>query len=175
MDGVLVGIFGSGGELDAAHMAARAGVVFILVLVMVRISGRRSFALRTPLDLVVTILLGAVAARGVVGASPFGPTMLACFVLAALHRAVAWLAAVSPALSHALNGPRRRIWHDDRIDVAEMRRALLTHEDLMEACRRAGECDLLPFAEAWLERSGRISLVRKRPVATSDGKADLRQ
>ncbi len=162
MEGLLLEFFGTGDDLDALHMCARAAVVFVLVLIMVRAAGRRSFALRSPFDLVVTILLGAVGGRAIVGASPFWPTMAACATLVLMHRSVAWFAVVWPTIGRVLNNPVRLLWNNDEMDPVAMRRALLTEEDLLEAARKAGERDLSPFAEIRLERSGRITLIRKK-------------
>jgi len=52
-------------------MAARSVVVFVITLLLLRISGRRSFGLRTPLDNIISIILAAVLSRAIVGASPF--------------------------------------------------------------------------------------------------------
>ncbi|HEY1077971.1 MAG TPA: YetF domain-containing protein [Fontimonas sp.] len=163
MEGWVLDFFGTGDDLDLLHMCSRAAVVFLLMLVMVRAAGRRSFALRSPFDLVVTILLGAVGGRAIVGASPFWPTMAACATLVLMHRGVAWLAVASPLIARIVNNPVRLLWSNGHIDPKAMRRALLTEEDLLEAARDAGERDLTRFAEIRLERSGRITLIRKRP------------
>ena len=74
-------VFGSGRDLDALQMAARAAAIFIAALVLIRISGRRSFGQRSPFDYVVAILLGATLSRVIVGASPAFPTAVASLVL----------------------------------------------------------------------------------------------
>jgi len=79
-------IFGEGENLNAAQMAARAALVFFITLAFIRVSGRRALGKRTPFDGATAVLLGAVLSRGVVGASPFGPTILAAGVLVVLHR-----------------------------------------------------------------------------------------
>jgi uncharacterized membrane protein YcaP (DUF421 family) len=49
MDTVIT-LFGEGRELNALQMAVRAMVVFFCCLVLIRISGRRSFGQRSPFD-----------------------------------------------------------------------------------------------------------------------------
>jgi uncharacterized membrane protein YcaP (DUF421 family) len=160
MNTLLTDLFGAGRDLNAWQMSARAVVVFTLVLIVVRVAGRRSFGRRTSFDLVVAILLGAVASRGIVGASPFAATMAACFVIACLHRATAWLVLSAPLADRLLNGPPRILYRHGELQPREMRRALISREDLLEGCRLAGARDLSAFAEIRLERSGRLSFIR---------------
>jgi len=47
---LLIKIFGEGKDLDALQMSSRGIVMFFIALVLIRLSGRRSFGVRTPLD-----------------------------------------------------------------------------------------------------------------------------
>src|ERR1700744_867673 len=100
----LIKIFGTGKDLDTLQMCARGFVVFISAFVIIRISGRRSFGLRTPLDNIITILLGAILSRAVVGASPFVPVLLVCLLIAGMHRLMGWLVAGGPGFAPFLAG-----------------------------------------------------------------------
>jgi uncharacterized membrane protein YcaP (DUF421 family) len=61
----LLAIFGEGRNLDTLQMVARAIVAFLAMLVLIRISRRRSFGQRSPFDAVVAVLLGATLSRAV--------------------------------------------------------------------------------------------------------------
>ena len=81
---VFTAVFGEGTELDSLQMAMRAVAVFFAALILIRISGRRSFGQRSPFDYVVAILLGATLSRVIVGASPAIPTFAASLVIVLL-------------------------------------------------------------------------------------------
>jgi uncharacterized membrane protein YcaP (DUF421 family) len=85
---VLIAVFGEGRNLDTIQMVSRAVAAFIGMLVLIRISGRRSFGQRSPFDSVVAVLLGATLSRVIVGASEVLPTSAACLALVLLHRAL---------------------------------------------------------------------------------------
>jgi heme A synthase len=64
-------LVGEGKELTILQMSVRAFAMFIIYVVLIRIAGLRTFAKQSTFDNIIVIMLGAVLARGVVGASPF--------------------------------------------------------------------------------------------------------
>ena len=152
-------IFGEDSQLTAGQMAARAAVIFVITLALIRVSGRRSFGQRTPFDAATTVLLGAVLSRGVVGASPFVATVAAGAVLVLLHRLVGWLSVRWDRFDVFVNGHERVLWSDGHKDSRALASALITERDLEEAIRRKlGHADLAAVRTATLERDGEISL-----------------
>src|SRR5689334_16617561 len=87
----LENIFGTGKDLTFHQMCARAFVTFFITLVLIRLAGMRSIGKRTAFDTVITIMLGAVLSRVIVGVSAFFPTLGASIVLVLVHRLVAWI------------------------------------------------------------------------------------
>src|SRR6476469_6541865 len=79
-------LFGEGPDLTYWQMAARAATVFVIALVLVRISGRRSFGQHSPFDACTTVLVGAILSRAVVGANPFWSTVCAATAIVLMHR-----------------------------------------------------------------------------------------
>lgn len=155
-------IFGDDASLNAAQMAARAAAIFCICLLLIRISGRRSFGQHSPFDAATTVLLGAVLSRGVVGASPFWATVAAAMVLVIMHRAVGWLSVRSDRFDIWINGKERSLVIDGQKLDREVAKALITDRDLAEAIRKKiGEFDLARVRNATLERDGQISIFEK--------------
>lgn len=156
-------IFGEGRELEWWQMSSRAFVVFILCLILLRISGRRSFGIRTAFDNTTAILLGAILSRTVTGASAFFPTLAASLVLVLMHRLLAWLSVRSPAISRFASGSPLLLFKDGKILEKNLGRSLLSEEDIREGLRLQEKTERIDDVDAmYLERSGQISVVKKQ-------------
>ena len=73
-------------------MAARAAVIYVAVLAMMRLGHKRFLGKTTAFDVIVGIILGSVASRAINGRAALLPTLGAILVLVALHRLFAHLA-----------------------------------------------------------------------------------
>ena len=155
-------VFGEGVDLAVWQMSARAAVVFALALALIRASGRRSFGQHSPFDACITVLLGAVLSRAVVGASPFLPTIAASVVLVLVHRAVALASTRWSRFDDLVNGREIELVRDGQVDAAAMRRALLAQSNLQEAIRQSiGDKKVADVALAILERDGKVTVLAK--------------
>jgi len=156
-------LFGKGPELEIWQMAMRAMTIFFIALVLIRASGRRSFGQHSPFDACVTVLLGAVLSRAVVGASPFWATVAAGAALVAIHRALSVATVRWPSVEDVVAGYEIVVIRDGQLDRQAMRRALLTERNLAEAVRqKLGACDFSRVSLAMLERDGKITVIESK-------------
>ena len=162
MNHTLSDLFGMGTELSALQMATRGVVVFAFTLLMIRISGRRSLGQHSPFDACITVLLGAILARGVVGASPFWPTIATGGALVLLHRVIAMISSRVAGFDVLVNGRPRTLLAEGSIDRAAMRKALVSGADPSQALREHSVPDNPALArEIVLERNGVISVLKR--------------
>jgi len=155
-------VFGYGKELSALQMGARSIIIFIITLALLRISGRRSFGLRTPLDNIITIILGAVLSRAIVGASPFGAVVFSGLMIALLHRAVGWLTARNDKFAKTIEGNKIILFKEGRFIDYNLKRALVTEEHVMQGVRKTALTDNLDKIDRiYMERNGEISVIKK--------------
>lgn len=159
---ILYLLFGEGKSLNTLQMCDRGLVIFILSLVLIRISGRRSFGLRTPLDNIIAILLGAVLSRAVVGASPFVPVVATCLLIVLLHRVFGWLIPLGYRLIRWLEGEKILLYADGNFLDVHLRRALVSREDVMQGIRKVALTeDMEQIDKVYMERNGVTTAIRK--------------
>lgn len=160
---LLIKIFGEGKDLNALQMSSRGVVMFFIALILIRISGRRSFGVRTQLDNIITISLGAVMSRAIVGASDFVPVVICCLVIVLLHRLFGWLIANSKAFGRFIEGEKILLFEDGMFKKENMKKALVCQEDLMQGVRKSAMTeDMGQIEKVYMERNGEISPIKKQ-------------
>jgi uncharacterized membrane protein YcaP (DUF421 family) len=158
----LIEIFGQGKDLNVLQMSCRAIVVFVIALVLIRLSGRRSFGLHTPLDNIITISLGAILSRAIVGASSFLPVIVTCFVIVLLHRLLGWLIVRNPKLSGLIEGNKILLYENGEFINDNMKRALVCKEDIMQGVRKSAATEsIAKIDKIYIERTGEISAIKQ--------------
>jgi uncharacterized membrane protein YcaP (DUF421 family) len=155
-------IFGVGKELTAMNMGCRAVVLYFITLLLIRVSGMRTFGQQSSFDTIIVISVGALLSRTVVGASPFVPTVFAGFVLAVLHRYTAWLTMRFQKLRKVFKGEEITLYKDGEFNFENMKKCLISDGDLMANVRLHANLDsLAEVKKATMERTGEISIVKK--------------
>jgi uncharacterized membrane protein YcaP (DUF421 family) len=158
-------IFGEGKELNTLQMSCRGVVVFIIALILIRISGRRSFGIRTPLDNIIVILLGAILSRAVVGASSFLPVVVTCFAVVILHRIFGWLIVKNKRFGRVVEGSKILLFENNDFISRSLEKALVCREDVMQGIRKSALTeDLDKIDKVYMERNGEISAVKKPQI-----------
>lgn len=155
-------IFGEGKELQFHQMCARAAVIFLASIVLIRISGRRSFSMKSSFDSVIVILLGAVLSRAVVGASPFFPIIGASLTLVLLHRLFGWISSHNKTFKRLNEGKKIVLYSDGNLYTENLKKCLIDYEDILEQLRiQVHQSDLHGIDTIYMEAGGKISVVKK--------------
>ena len=159
---VLKFLFGEGTNLTMLQMCTRTFATFILMLILIRASGMRTFAKRSPFDTIITIMLGAVLARGVVGASDYIDTVVASVVMVAMHRTLAWLSVKNKRFEKLIKGTYITLYHDGALINNNLEKSGMSENDLHESLRlETKKLTLDEIDTAFMETNGRISFILK--------------
>lgn len=155
-------LFGEGKDLTILQIGSRTVIAFLYALFVIRIAGRRSFGIGAPFDNIITVLLGSILARGVLGVSPFLNTMFSALVIALLHRLFAYITLKPSTLSNLFKGKSIKLVEEGVILNKNMKKCLISIEDLKEGLRAEGHSDdIREFKAIMMERNGRIGIVKK--------------
>ena len=161
--GPLLGLDAEPKDLTFTQISLRGIIIFLITLVMVRLSSKRSLAEKTAFDAILLVILASILSRAINGTAGFFTSIGGGFVLVFLHRFFAWLACRSHAFGKLIKGCPEIIVENGKPVLAMMRRNLISQHDLEEDLRLEAKTE--EFADirvARIERSGDISFIKKK-------------
>lgn len=144
------------------HFILRAVVVYALVLVLMRLSGKRAVGQFTPFDLVLLILIGNAVQNGINGGdnSLTGAAIMAS-TLMVLNYAMAMLISRNHRAERMIEGAPVVLARDGKVFPRVLRRELVSEEDFKEALRMNNIEDVSSVHLALLETNGHITVMAK--------------
>lgn len=140
----------------------RATAIYALVMVLIRVSGKRAVGQFTPFDLILLILIGNAVQNGINGGdNSLTGALVMAVTLIALNYAVAWMSARHPWFRHLVEGRPVELARDGRVFHAVLRKQLVSTADFEKAMRESGCADVVDIQRAILETNGHISIVTR--------------
>jgi uncharacterized membrane protein YcaP (DUF421 family) len=142
------------------ELLARSAIVYFALLVMVRVSGKRTVGQFTPFDLLVVMLLAEGVTNALSGSdeSVQGGLLIAV-TLVALNAAVGFLSSRFAAVEKVVDGEPVLIGRNGHFFDQTVKRHRLSQEDLDSALREH-DCKLKDMKAAMLEADGHISIMK---------------
>jgi uncharacterized membrane protein YcaP (DUF421 family) len=142
------------------HFVLRAFAIYALVMVLMRVSGKRAVGQFTPFDLVLLILIGNAVQNGINGGdnSLTGALVMAT-TLIALNYAVAFVTSRSRKAERLVEGVPVVLARNGKVFERVLREQLVSDEDFHKALRQHALVDVSDIALALLETNGSISIV----------------
>jgi len=158
----LLGLEAKADAITVSQICWRTGVVFLIALVLLRVSGRHTFASNSAQETIVKFMLGGLLSRAITGDSSFGVVIAAAVMLVLLHRALAYATYFVPAFGRLVKGESSVLAEDGKVRRHELRRASLSEEALHAALRGAANVDDLAQVKlVRLEHDGTVTVVKK--------------
>lgn len=136
-------------------------VLYVMLLVLFRITGKRSIGQISTFDFVLLLIIGETTQQALVG-NDFSITTAVVVVVTLLtvEVGVSALKARSGRLDRLIDGVPLIILDDGRPLRERMRRERVGEDDILEAAREAHGIDRLDqIRRAVLERNGEISII----------------
>lgn len=140
----------------------RAVAVYVIVLLLTRLTGKRSFGQSTPFDVLVIVLLGTAVQNSLIGedTSLLGGLILAATLLG-LNWLVGFIGARSRRFDAIVEGVPVVLARDGKVFWDQLRRCNVSVADFDVAMRTHDLRDHADIALAMLETSGEITVNRR--------------
>ncbi|KGM54208.1 membrane protein [Lysobacter daejeonensis GH1-9] len=140
----------------------RAVVVYAVLLVLIRLSGKRTMGQFTPFDMLLIVLLGNAVQNALLGkdTSLAGGVLLAT-TLIALNWVLGFVTARSRRAERMIEGEPVVLARNGTLYERALKRELVSRADFHEAMREQGCTDIAEVKLALLETNGQINIMAK--------------
>jgi uncharacterized membrane protein YcaP (DUF421 family) len=146
----------------ALHILLRTGSVYLLVLVGVRLTGKREVGQMTPFDLVLLLLLSNAVQNAMTGPdTSLAGGAVAATVLLVLNYLVAEVSGLNRGFRKMVQGSPSLLIHDGQLVDAHLKREHVTVDEVMRALREHGIGSISEVAVGVLEVDGSLSFLKR--------------
>jgi uncharacterized membrane protein YcaP (DUF421 family) len=147
-------------SIPMLEFVVRAGAVYLFVLLMLRLGGKRQVAQMSPTEFVAILLISNAVQNSMNGGdnSLIGGFVLAT-VLIGLSTAISYLTYKSKYFSRVFEGTPTLVIHAGKIIDEHMRKERITNSELMSMLRRQDIHNIKEVREGILEPDGHLTLL----------------
>ena len=143
------------------EVAGRTALIYVLMLVMIRVLGKRTIGNLSAFDMLVALMMGDLAGDAIYGDAPLKMAVVAVVSLSALHYAQSWLAYLVPRIGRFLEGMPTTIVKQGRVVQGGLRRERMSEQEVLAELRLSGVEDLREVKQAQVESDGQVSVIRE--------------
>ena len=141
--------------LPILEKLARPVIIYLVLVVLLRLFGKRELAQLNPFDLVVLLSLSNTVQNAIIGDdNSVTGGIIGAFGLLAINWLVVRVLFRSPRLTRALEGRSTVLIRDGQLDTQAMNRESLSREELLSVVHRQGFEDFHKVRKCELEPNG---------------------
>jgi uncharacterized membrane protein YcaP (DUF421 family) len=153
-------------DIPVWEKLARPIVVYLFILLMFRLLGKRQVAQMTPFDLVVLMMLSNVMQNAMIGNdNSLTGGLVGGASLLLVNWALTRVSASNRFLQRKIEGDPALLVHHGHVIEGALRREGLSREDLLANLRTQGVFNIEDVRAAVLENSGRLSVLKAEKPA----------
>lgn len=161
-----------GGDVPAQPLAvgqvvARAVLVYIMGVAVIRVGKSRMIGRFTSLDVIVGIVLGSLLSRGITGDASLSGTFAASAAVVAAHWACTWIACHSHFFGGLVKGHAILLVKNGRMLRSRMHASHISVRDLEAAMRKHGIESVAEVRKAYKERNGEVTIIKAKDAQKS--------
>lgn len=137
----------------------RGVIVYVFLLFILRVTGKRQTGQLAPFDLVLLLVLSNAVQNAMNGGdNSVGGGIISAATLIAIHYLVALMTFKNKTLEKWIEGTPRILIHNGVLNEDVMRSEFLTHHELAAALRAEGCAEIAHVRLAMLENNGQITV-----------------
>jgi uncharacterized membrane protein YcaP (DUF421 family) len=150
--------------LPLTEKILRPVIVYLCLVVFLRIFGKRELAQLNPFDLVVLLSLSNTVQNAMIGDdNSVSGGIIGAFSLLAINWLLMWVLYRAPKAVVVLEGEASMLIEGGKVNVAELKKQSLTHEELISALNKNGFNDPEDVQKCVLEPNGTFYVEGKKP------------
>ena len=140
----------------------RATIMYAVIILMIRLMGKRQIAQLQPSELVITILISEIASEPVQNSDiPILKTAVSLFVLVAFEILSSAIGLKSNRFRTLMQGHSVIVIRNGKIEKQALKKLRMTVGDLISALRQKDVFDISKVSYAVFETNGQISILMK--------------
>ncbi len=144
----------------------RGFILYFVIMLAIRLMGKRQIGEMQPTELVITILISEIAAIPLDNNDiPLINSVLTVLLLAGLSIITSVLTLHIPKFRTFFDGHPAIVINNGKLDRQKMKDLRLTVQDLMSAARQQGVFDINQVQYAIVETNGSVSIMQKSEYA----------
>ena len=144
---------------SVGELIVRAVCIYVVLLFLMRLSGKRTVGQFTPFDLLVMLLLSEGVSNALSGGEEsLQGGLLTAAVLIGLNYLASFMTARNHFAKWLIEGEPKVIGRNGQLDKEALRREMVAEGDVMKRLREEDR-DLKDVAKVYLETDGKISFV----------------
>jgi len=149
-------------DLPVSEKIIRAVAVYFFLLIAFRLTGKRQLGQMSSFDLVVLLIISNTVQNAIIGNdNSVTGGFIGALTILALNYGIARLVVSSKRFERVIEGAPTLLVHNGRVIEANMRREMLTRDELMAALRRQGILSVDEVRVALLEETGAITALKR--------------
>lgn len=139
-------------------------IIYLVLIVLLRIFGKRELAQLNPFDLVVLLSLSNTVQNAIIGEdNSVTGGVVGAVALLSMNWLIVRLLYSSPKLDRVLEGNERILIHEGKVNHEAMRKELLTNEELLAVVHKQGLEDFHQVQKCVLEPNGSFYIEGYKP------------
>lgn len=147
---------------------------YAVLILVIRLSGKRTLSQLNAFDFIVTVAFGSVLATILLNSDvSWSEGALAMALLAGLQFVLAWISARAPKFRTLITARPAVVLRDGKMQENQLRRNRLSASEVHQAIRSSGSGDLSSVAAVVLETNGTLSVISAQNMGDSSALSDL--